>query len=372
MEPMKKVFFVKDNIFSPLGIGTEENYRQMVRGNTAIQEVHDQALNEKKFYAALLSNVELMNGLTRFETIASTVVQALMKGLQLPSDKTVLIVSTTKGNISLLNQPEAKRLDLHQSSKIIADQLGLPNVITVSNACISGVMALIVAHRFLCAGKYDHALVVGADELSKFIVSGFQSLYALGDTVCKPFDKRRNGISLGEAAGAILVSSKPEVLGVQPKCELLGSGAITNDANHISGPSRTGHELAFAINSALKNANITSDAIDFVSAHGTATLYNDEMETKAFHHAELNGTPVNSLKGYFGHTLGAAGIVETIITTECLIKDELIGTKGFSEIGVSLPLNVIKETQRKLVRTALKTASGFGGCNAAIVLRKLD
>jgi 3-oxoacyl-[acyl-carrier-protein] synthase I len=372
MEYMRKVYFIGDSIFSPLGLGSVENYDQMIRGNTGIREVKDETLNTKSFHAALISSVELSNGLTRFEQIALTAAKNALGNLGLPTDRTLLILSTTKGNISLLNQPNAKRLNLHESAKTIADSLGIRNTMTVSNACISGVMALLVAQRLLSAGKYDHALVVGAEELGKFIVSGFQSLYALSDLPCKPFDKNRTGISLGEAAGAILLSAKPELFNTKPDCEIAGSGAITNDANHISGPSRTGEELAFAIRGALKNADVVSNEIDFISAHGTATLYNDEMEAKAFHHAGLGVTAVNSLKGYFGHTLGAAGIIETIITRQSLMRDELMPTKGFSELGVSKPLNVIKEPQRKPIRTALKTASGFGGCNAALVLKKLN
>ena len=150
----------------------------------------------------------------------------------------------------------------------------------------------------------------------------------------------------------------------------ISGGGLSNDANHISGPSRTGEELAMAMRQALQEAGKQPAEIDFISAHGTATLYNDEMEAKAFHIMNIAEKPINSMKGYFGHTLGAAGVLETILSAESLKQDQLIASAGFDQIGVSKPLNVIREPSNIKLNTCLKTASGFGGCNAAIVLQK--
>jgi 3-oxoacyl-[acyl-carrier-protein] synthase I len=296
-------------------------------------------------------------------------VQDAVKGMKLPSSRTIFILSTTKGNVSLLGKSN-QRIALHESAKQIANAFGFEHHVTISNACISGVMAILLAQRLLSAGKYDHAIVVGADELSKFIVSGFQSLYAISDQPCKPFDKDRSGVNLGEAAGAIILSARPELLEKDGLIEICG-GAMSNDANHISGPSRTGLELASAIDVTLKSCGVSSKEIDFVSAHGTATLYNDEMEAKAFDHVGLNNVALNSLKGFFGHTLGAAGVVETVITAQGMIRNEVMPTAGFGSLGVSKQLNVVSEANSKAQRYALKTASGFGGCNAAMLLHKI-
>jgi 3-oxoacyl-[acyl-carrier-protein] synthase-1 len=226
-----------------------------------------------------------------------------------------------------------------------------------------------VAKQFIGSSKYDHAVVVGADVLSEFIVSGFNSLMALSDQPCRPYDKDRNGINLGEGAGAILFSARPEVFGVQQKVELTGAGS-SNDANHISGPSRTGKELALAIDRALKMANINARDIDSISAHGTATIFNDEMEARAFNLAGLRQKPLYSLKGNFGHTLGAAGVIETIIAKHALDNNMIPGTKGFFLNGVPVEVNISKKTTSAQQRRILKTASGFGGCNAAIILEK--
>jgi 3-oxoacyl-[acyl-carrier-protein] synthase-1 len=201
------------------------------------------------------------------------------------------------------------------------------------------------------------------------VVSGFQSLQAFSPERCRPFDADRKGINLGECAAAVVLTSRPEELNIEPRLRISGGG-LSNDANHISGPSRTGEELAFAINQAMEEAALTSADIGFISAHGTATLYNDEMEAKAFTLAGMQQIPLNSLKGYFGHTLGAAGVLETALSAQSLLQDELITSAGFQTLGVTHPVNVIRSLESRSLECCLKTASGFGGCNAAIILQK--
>ena len=183
---------------------------------------------------------------------------------------------------------------------------------------------------------------------------------------CRPFDAARDGINLGEGAGTvILTSNKAYSSGVKA-----AGGSVSNDANHISGPSRTGEELYIAIRKALQASAITANKIGFISAHGTATLFNDEMEAKAISLAGMQDIPVNSLKGYYGHTLGAAGLIESIISMQSLKENLLIPTKGFENTGVSQPVNVCSSLYKSLAQHFLKTASGFGGCNAAMVFSK--
>jgi 3-oxoacyl-[acyl-carrier-protein] synthase-1 len=210
-------------------------------------------------------------------------------------------------------------------------------------------------------------VVAGADLITQFVLSGFQSFHAVSDTPCKPFDAGRNGITLGEAAATIVLSTvkPPSKDSIQ-----LSGGAVSNDANHISGPSRTGQELHHAIEAAVKEAGIDKASIDFISAHGTATVYNDEMEAKAITLSGLQQVPVNSLKGYYGHTLGAAGLIESVACVHSLQEDVILPTPGFEKPGTTQPLHVNDALQTGTYRHCLKTASGFGGCNAAIVLQK--
>jgi 3-oxoacyl-[acyl-carrier-protein] synthase-1 len=216
------------------------------------------------------------------------------------------------------------------------------------------------------SGQYDTAVVAGADVISKFIFSGFQSFQAISTSACKPFDANRNGINLGEGAATIILSSNKK----NADSIKITGGAMSNDANHISGPSRTGEELYQAIDQAMRSAGVETGAIDLISAHGTATIYNDEMEAKAITLAGLQDVPVNSLKGYYGHTLGAAGLIESVISLHSMKAGLIIPTLGFSEMGVTKPLNVCRQLEEKPIQHCLKTASGFGGCNAAVIFSK--
>ena len=376
MEPaltMKDVWLAADAILSPLGKGSAENFSQVRKKISGVQAINDQSLSKETLMAGKIASLVIPATSTRFEAMCSEVIQTLTREIQLPSERTLFILSTTKGNIDFLDEdkPHHPHIHLHTSSDFLAKKFGFKNTLVISNACISGVMALTVAARFLRSGQYDHAVVVGADTLNHFVVSGFQSLQALSDEPCKPFDVNRKGINLGEAAAAILLTTEPEALQLKPSVKFLGSG-LSNDANHISGPSRTGEELFFAIRQALTEAGVSADEIDFISAHGTATQYNDEMEAKAFNLAGMGNVPLHSLKGYFGHTLGAAGILETVISTHSLLNNELVASLGYERSGVSQAVNVIRQLESKPLKTFLKTASGFGGCNAAAVFQKVN
>jgi 3-oxoacyl-[acyl-carrier-protein] synthase-1 len=374
----REVWIVADSIISPLGITSAENYQNIRAGKSGITLVDDPSVFKDKVHVGAIDtkkiDSEQKQTQTRFESVSIRSIQNALGQIKLePTTPRVLfILSTTKGNIELLEQREEsnKNIHLYEAAKNIATHFGIKQKpLVVSNACISGVMAILVGKRMIQSGNYDHVIVTGADVLTKFVLSGFQSLSAISPEACRPFDATRKGVTLGEAAATVILSGDIATIDNSKKIKVLG-GSVSNDANHISGPSRTGEELAIAVKHALKDAGVTTEEIDFISAHGTATVYNDEMEAKAFNHAGLGSVPLNSLKGYFGHTLGAAGIVETIVSMHALLNNELIPTFGFESLGVSQSLNVIEELQSKEINTCLKTASGFGGCNAAIVLKK--
>ena len=164
---------------------------------------------------------------------------------------------------------------------------------------------------------------------------------------------------------SILITGDEALAGPQ-KTQLV-RGASANDANHISGPSRTGDGLLQAIQQTWLATDVKPD---FISAHGTATPYNDEMESIAFERAGLSDVPVNSLKGHYGHTLGAAGVLETVISLMAMHEQTLIRSAGFDTMGVSGRIRVIEQTQPGTISAFLKTASGFGGCNGAALFMK--
>jgi len=372
-----EVYIVGDQVISPLGMSSESNFRALQSGHTAIAAVMDAHLCNHTIHAARIDEtpwnhlVKDASHYTRLERLFILVLQRLIDAHDIPMDKeTLVILSTTKGNIGLLGDPRSTfprdRTNLTAMAEVIRRYFGFENpFIPISNACISGSLAISVARRLLrYDSRYKRAIVVGGDELSKFIVSGFDAFQALADGPCRPFDRDRKGLNLGEAFAAVYLSTTP----VRGAVKLMGVGSF-NDANHISGPSRTGEGLYLSIREAMREAgDITPD---FISAHGTATLYNDEMEAIAFQRCSLSAVPLHSLKGYFGHTLGACGLLETVMAIHSLKNNELIPSLGFAHQGTSHALNIITQPTKRPLNTFLKTASGFGGCNIATIIKKM-
>jgi 3-oxoacyl-[acyl-carrier-protein] synthase-1 len=377
---MTDVFIIADNIFSPLGYSSVENFSQLKKSISGIKKHDDANLSAQPFYAALFDkkepflNDDTSKRYTKFEKLLIASISNALEssGLDAGDKKTVLIISSTKGNISLLETETTckelyTRIALSTSAKLVAEYFHFVNQpVVISNACISGVLALITGMRLIQSGQYEHAVIAGADTISKFVLSGFQSFQAISEGPCKPFDADRKGINLGEGAGTVILSSGKKYSGGIK----ISGGSVSNDANHISGPSRTGEPLHHAITKTLKEADLSAAEIDFISAHGTATIYNDEMEAKAITLANLQSVPVNSLKGYYGHTLGAAGLIESIISIHSMKEDLVIPTMGFQRPGVTNPLNICTSLYKASLRNCLKMASGFGGCNAAIIFSK--
>ena len=378
---MSKVYLSYNNIISSLGFDSKSVVENIHNEVSGLALINDEKLFPQPFYSSLINTKELQSTFntlkptkeyTRLEKMMITSLNDCISssGIEI-TDRIGLIISTTKGNIDVLDEESSfpeERSYLSELGKSVGDFFNFKNeAIVVSNACVSGILAVAVAKRYIRQGIYDHVFIVSGDVVTEFILSGFNSFQAMSDTPCKPYCKNRTGINIGEVAASVLVTSDSKLLN-EEAVEVLGEGSC-NDANHISGPSRTGEGLYRSIASALKQAEITSSDIDYISAHGTATNYNDEMEAIAFNRHSLRSTPVNSLKGYFGHTLGASGLLETIIGMHSLKNNTLYASLGFEEIGVSQPINVIEQTVTKQLNTFLKTASGFGGCNTAILFR---
>jgi len=378
---MRRVFLEAHNSITSLGWTTAEtvdailselsglcvgDYAHLSETSLPLSLINQETLDERK------KNIAESEKYTRLEQlIILSVTETLSaSSVDITDPRTGIILSTTKGNVDLLDESKASAyqadsVQLWKTAQSVQHYFKSPDrPIIVSNACISGVVAFVLAKRFIDSGQYDSVLVIGADELTKFVVSGFQSFKSLSSRSCKPFDAHRDGLSLGEGVASAVVTAKEENIS-SPKIEIVG-GATSNDANHISGPSRTGEGLYRAITKTLKGR---SD-VDCISAHGTATLYNDDMESKAISRSSLSHVPVTSIKGYIGHTLGAAGVIETLVATEAMKRDMLIKTLGYSTFGVAETIAVSDKTAEKEINSLLKIASGFGGCNAATLFRK--
>lgn len=375
-------YIIADNIISPLGETSEENYLSVKAGRSGIRAYEPGTCNiPEGFYASLLFE--------DFETLALKSAQKAIANaqknienaqkdigneqktmgnaqLELKGKRTAFILSSTKGNIE-------ENISLADSAQRIATQLGIDaKPIVVCNACISGLSALILGNRLIDSGLYDAAIVCGCDTPRQFILSGFQSLKALSPEPCRPFDMERMGLNLGEAAATLILSKNP-ILGNSWR---MGDGFIRNDAFHISTPSKTADGLYLSLQRTLesftKEISSTCKQIDmkahlaFINAHGTATLFNDQMESVAIGRAGLSDLPANAYKSFWGHTMGAAGILETIISMKAIDDDTILGTRGFSELGVSGKMNICAENRPTDKKGFIKMLSGFGGCNATI------
>lgn len=361
-------YIIADNIISPLGETSEENYLSVKAGRSGIRAYEPGTCNiPEGFYASLLFE--------DFETLALKSAQKAIANaqktmgnaqLELKGKRTAFILSSTKGNIE-------ENISLADSAQRIASQLGIDTKpIVVCNACISGLSALILGNRLIDSGLYDAAIVCGCDTPRQFILSGFLSLKALSPEPCRPFDMERMGLNLGEAAATLILSKNP----IQGNSWRMGDGFIRNDAFHISTPSKTADGLYLSLQRTLesftKEISSTCKQIDmkehlaFINAHGTATLFNDQMESVAIGRAGLSDLPANAYKSFWGHTMGAAGILETIISMKAIDDDTILGTRGFSELGVSGKMNICAENRPTDKKGFIKMLSGFGGCNATI------
>ena len=379
------VYRIADNIISPLGETTAQNYVAVKAGLSRLRRYVEYEGIPDPFVASFLTEEQwqrlTVEGMTRFESLAFHSARQAMEeaGIDPGVSKVVLILSTTKGNIELL---ESCPLDSTpgEAARHIASALGIRTVpIAVCNACISGVSAIVLAMRLLETGSYDYAVVCGADILTPFTISGFLSLKALSEEVCRPFDMERLGLNLGEAAATIVLThgDRPSVrrrlctAGSVPMSRwAIEAGNIRNDGFHISSPSKNGEGARLALEATGGRQRLQEMA--FVNAHGTATMFNDQMESVAIERAGLNGLPVNALKGYFGHTLGAAGVLETILSMASVDDHTILGTKGFEERGVSGKILLSAENSETDRRGFIKMISGFGGCNGAIMCVKAN
>ncbi|MDR3047793.1 MAG: beta-ketoacyl synthase [Bacteroidales bacterium] len=373
---------VGHNIISSLGFSSSENYAAVKSGSSGLVLYNSCFDSVEPFVASMIDKVVLKEKFTaicndsnHYSTLEKAAILSVLDAnktaqIELSNARVLFVLSSTKGNVEALeNDHQQTKKYLWHSAQRITQFFQNPNTpVIVSNACISGASAQIAALRELETDHYDKAVVIGADMLSKFVIAGFQSFKALSSECCNPFDVDRTGLNLGESAATIIYSKKIPELRTLPNTHFsLLNGVVRNDANHISGPSRTGEGCVRALTYILKN--IDTQDIAFINAHGTATSYNDAMETVSLNRTGLNQLPTNSLKGYFGHTLGAAGVLETIISSLALADHTILASAGFSKGDDREHLNIVSTNQYTDKKMFIKMLSGFGGCNATLLVR---
>lgn len=367
---------VSTNIVSPLGMSSQENWRAVMQGRSALRRLENYKGIPLPFVASVFTPEQVeklaVEGFTRFESLAiRSITEALTHtDLDVHGERTIFILSTTKADVEELGFAAERDGDYHRpalSAQRIAEHVGIGGrAIVCCNACISGVSAQILADRLISCGHYDNAVVCGADLVSSFTASGFLSFKSLSNEACRPFDADRQGLNLGEAAATIVFTRADSL---RDGDWLFERGEMDNDAFHLSTPAPSGEGARKVLEAVMKGRD--DSELAFVSVHGTATMFNDQMESVAIEKAGLSSVPLTALKGWFGHTLGASGVLEVILGMMAVSESVVLPLRGFREIGVSGKVNLSPELRATDKNSFLKMISGFGGCNAAALYRRV-
>jgi 3-oxoacyl-[acyl-carrier-protein] synthase-1 len=265
-------------------------------------------------------------------------------------------------------QPEV--YSLHAPGAFVSAATGLEGPsMTISTACSSSAKVFASAARWISHGLVDAVLVGGVDSLCMSILYGFNSLELLSSSICRPFDRRRNGINLGEGCGFAILTRED----LMPDAEfaLLGYGE-SSDAYHMSHPHPEGRGAVTAMDQALERSQIAADSIDYINLHGTASQANDRIEAYALAQRFSAHTLASSTKAWTGHTLGAAGIVEAIITLQAMRHSLIPGTLNCEEPDPESAFGVLTENVHKPVANAMTNSFGFGGNNAVLVFGRFN
>lgn len=393
-----RVAVVAAGIVSPLGFGLDETLEALREGKDCVAQVTAFEVDRCRCHtAAQVSDARLaaadryQRHPERLHRVARMMILALKEALDQESDfrPELTVVGTTSGGMTFGEQYYRDLKSGHgpsrQAPSLIANYtpqkpvmdaqaafgIGAPCQI-IANACASGTNA--IGHAFNCvrSGRYRRVLTGGYDAISELVFVGFDSLQASTPDRCRPFDNERSGMVLGEGAAVLALENleSAQQRGANILAEVIGYG-ISTDNFHLTQPDPTGGGARRAMEAALQSARISPDEVHYINAHGTATPFNDAAEGKAI--AELfDGVPVSSTKGMMGHSLGAAGAIEAVISLLALRNQLLPPNINFRQGDTGLDLNIVANSgQTGRVRTVLSNSFGFGGTNASVILRSV-
>jgi 3-oxoacyl-[acyl-carrier-protein] synthase II len=362
-----------------LGDHIDETWGQLLHARTAIRPVD--RFDVEGYTSGVAACIDDLRPRGHGSMVHS-LLSRLARGLGPVPEDALLVTATAKAGIDMLekykrgNPYHAEDMFPASFPQLVSETFGLKKQgINISAACASSILAVSQACVWIYSGTAESVLVCSADLVSEFVFSGFSALGALSSTPCRPFDRERSGLSLGEGAVALLLMSakRAEAEGKAPLGRVCGWGAA-NDAFHVTAPDPDGIGLTQAIYQSLKHAGLGKEAVCAVSAHGTGTVSNDAMELRALRDCFGNhvGTrlPVFSVKGAIGHTLGAAGGLEIALGLKALSQQVVPPTVGFSSPADGAQGWVSSEAVAIQGDYLLSSNSGFGGINAALVLGK--
>jgi 3-oxoacyl-[acyl-carrier-protein] synthase II len=375
---MPKVVISGLGLFTSLGKNVKEfllNIKTKISGISKIT-LFDTS-NSRTFLGGEIKNINLQNK-CRIEyfidrSLKEALADANISKENLYRKKILLIIGTTHGKLSQINKKKKSWQRKWEMAENINKYLSIKcQTLTISTACTSSSIALGLAFQTIKNLEVDFAIVIGAEELTEFVFSGFNVLRALSKTICRPFDEKRDGLILGEGSGAIILENINQAQKRKAKiyAEIAGFGA-SQDANHLTSPHPEGIGLIQAINHALNSAKISFADVKFIQAHGTGTIFNDAMEIRAFKSIfkdKITSIPINSIKSFTGHTSGACGAIEAAFCALC-IRNNIIGPNLNLENpikGINLPTKLIEHYSHN---TVISTNSAFGGNNTCLVLK---
>jgi 3-oxoacyl-[acyl-carrier-protein] synthase II len=376
--PPIRIALVGGDALSPYGTGTDALWRGLLSGRTAVRPVDRFAVGA--FTSALAG---LADGLDDdpAESVAVRMLQPLARRnrARIPSDALPLL-ATTAGEVDLLEREVLSGRDRVSDASLPTRLLAKVGALfglsrtgrVISAACASSTTALAYGAALIRSGAESAVFVIACDSVSEFVFSGFSALMALDPEPARPFDRTRKGLNVGEAAACVLMLSEGRARAESRAVEgWLAGWGLSNDANHMTGPSRDGGGLARAVRASLAGAGLPPAAVRGICAHGTGTVYNDSMEMKAFRSlfAESGPRPTFSVKGGIGHTMGAAGLVEALVAIHALKAGIVPPTVGLHEPDAESAGWAAGQTQSLAAGEAMvSTNSGFGGINASLVL----
>jgi 3-oxoacyl-(acyl-carrier-protein) synthase len=375
---------VAAGVVTPIGADLDSFWSGLDSGSDGVSRIERFAVDDLRVgqggeIKKLPARTEALASACRASRLLVAAAQDLMPRASLGADPSRLgvVVGTALGGVEELERalgrgarPRTAARGLYDSpAHALARQLGARGpVITVSTACASGATALGVAADLLRDDGADLVVAGGYDVLCRFVMRGFDALRSLTRERIRPFDRRRSGLLLGEGAGLVLMAREADVR--TPRLGRLLGHASTSDGSHIAAPDPDGRGLELAARTAMAEAEVTADDIDFVSAHGTATPLNDRIEASVLRRVlGSRAIPVNSIKGALGHTMGAAATLEAIMVLLASRHGAVPRTLGLEDPDPACDLDHVVGASRPLrPRVSLSTSAGFGGCNAALVL----
>ncbi|MBN1905684.1 MAG: beta-ketoacyl-[acyl-carrier-protein] synthase family protein [Deltaproteobacteria bacterium] len=331
-----------------------------------------------RYYAGVASCIEGLEQGGNRSLVYELIDRVLENTGIVPSDTFLITASTKAGIDRIVDSVKKPPSDYSDSfpqhiADYICDRFSLSGeTLHISAACASSTVAIARGAALIKSGRYDSVLICCYDLVTEFVFSGFCSLQAMSPAACKPFDKNRKGMSIGEGAATLLLMNEKKARELGKKTMGIISGwAVTNDATHITRPDKDGCGLALAIEKSALMAGINTDSISAICAHGTGTLYNDSMELAAYKNVfGSRNIPVFSVKGAIGHTLGAAGGIEAAVSLKCLMHGVIPPTTGFTDPDPDAAGLVSSGPVKTDIRCILSTNSGFAGVNASVIMER--